>query len=59
MAARTLRPLLLICDDELPLRELVKAVLGDRYRFVEGEDGEQAQEVLKESKPEAIVLDVM
>ena len=59
MAARTLRPLILICDDELPLRELVKAVLGDGYRYVEAEDVDQAEEVLKESKPEAIVLDVM
>ena len=29
MAARKLRPLILICDDELPLRELIKAALGD------------------------------
>ena len=59
MAARTLRPLILICDDELPLRELIKAVLGDRYRYLEAEDVGQAEEALRESKPEAIVLDVM
>jgi DNA-binding response OmpR family regulator len=59
MAARTLRPLILICDDELPLRELIKAVLGDRYRYLEAEDVNQAEEALRESEPEAIVLDVM
>ena len=59
MAARTLRPLILICDDELPLRELIKAVLGDRYRYLEAEDVGQAEEVLRDSKPQAIVLDVM
>jgi DNA-binding response OmpR family regulator len=59
MAADTLRPLILICDDELPLRELIKAVLGDRYRYVEAEDVEQAEAVLQASRPEAIVLDVM
>ena len=59
MAAKTLRPLILICDDELPLRELIKAVLGDRYRYMEAEDVEQAEAALEEAKPEAIVLDVM
>jgi DNA-binding response OmpR family regulator len=59
MAAKTLRPLILICDDELPLRELIKAVLGDGYRYVEAEDVDQAEEVLRASKPQAIVLDVM
>jgi DNA-binding response OmpR family regulator len=59
MAASTLRPLILICDDERPLRELIKAVLGDRYRYVEAEDVEQAQAILRATKPEAIVLDVM
>jgi DNA-binding response OmpR family regulator len=59
MAATTLRPLILICDDEPPLRELIKAVLGDRYRYLEAEDVEQAEAALAEDTPEAIVLDVM
>jgi two-component system, OmpR family, phosphate regulon response regulator PhoB len=59
MAASTLRPLILICDDELPLRELIKAVLGDGYRYVEAEDAQQAEAALAEQTPEAIVLDVM
>jgi DNA-binding response OmpR family regulator len=59
MAAQTLRPLILICDDELPLRELIKAVLGDRYRYVEAEDVEQAEAALAAQTPEVIVLDVM
>ena len=59
MAAKSLRPLILICDDELPLRELIKAVLGDRYRYIEAEDVHQAEAVLKHQNPEAIVLDIM
>ena len=59
MAATALRPLILICDDELPLRELIKAVLGERYRYLEAEDVEQAEAVLEETTPDAIVLDVM
>ena len=59
MAASTLRPLILICDDELPLRELIKAVLGDGYRYLEAEDVAQAEDALRSDRPEAIVLDVM
>jgi DNA-binding response OmpR family regulator len=59
MAANTLRPVILICDDELPLRELIKAVLGDGYRYVEAEDVQQAEAALAAATPEAIVLDVM
>jgi DNA-binding response OmpR family regulator len=59
MAANTLRPTILICDDELPLRELIKAVLGDRYRYLEAEDVSQAEAVLEHQSPEAIVLDIM
>ncbi len=59
MAASTLRPLILICDDELPLRELIKAVLGDGYRYMEAEDARQAEAALAAQTPEAIVLDVM
>jgi DNA-binding response OmpR family regulator len=59
MAASTLRPLILICDDEMPLRELIKAALGDRYRYVEAADADEAEAVLSAENPEAIVLDVM
>jgi len=59
MAATALRPLILICDDELPLRELIKAVLGERYRYLEAEDVEQAEAALEGATPDAIVLDVM
>jgi DNA-binding response OmpR family regulator len=59
MAARTLRPLILICDDEMPLRELIKAALGDTYRYVEAADAQEAEDVLGGEQPAAIVLDVM
>jgi len=57
-AAGTLRPLILICDDELPLRELIKAALGDRYRYIEAGDASEAEAAMDQN-PEAIVLDVM
>lgn len=59
MAAEALRPLILICDDERPLRELIKAALGDGYRFVEAADTVEAEELLGFDRPALLVLDVM
>jgi CheY-like chemotaxis protein len=59
MAADALRPLILICDDELPLRELVKAALGEGYRYVEASDAHAAAAALAAERPQAIILDVM
>jgi CheY-like chemotaxis protein len=50
---------ILVCDDEASLRELVRAVLGPRYRFVEAADGTEALELARELRPDLIVLDVM
>ena len=53
VAARKLRPLILICDDELPLRELIKAALGDTYRYVEAGDVREAEDALSSEEPVA------
>jgi DNA-binding response OmpR family regulator len=58
-AGRALRPVILVCDDELPLRELIKAALGDGFECVEAEDAAQAEEVLGRMRVDAVVLDVM
>lgn len=50
---------ILVCDDDPSLRELVRAVLGPRYRFVEAADGIEALALTRELKPDLIVLDVM
>ena len=50
---------ILVCDDDASLRELVRAVLGPRYRFVEASDGAEALELARELHPDLIVLDVM
>jgi DNA-binding response OmpR family regulator len=59
MAADALRPLILICDDELPLRELVKAALGEGFRYVEASDAHAAEAALVAERPRVIILDVM
>ena len=50
---------ILICDDEPPLRELVRAILGDDFDYVEASDGETALEQTRERRPALVILDVM
>ncbi len=50
---------ILVCDDDPSLRELVRAVLGPRYLFVEAADGTEALTLARELRPDLIVLDVM
>ena len=50
---------ILVCDDDPSLRELVRAVLGSRYRFVEAADGTEALTLARDDRPDLIVLDVM
>ena len=50
---------ILVADDDASLRELIRAVLGSRYRFVEAADGREVLAVAREVRPDLIVLDVM
>ncbi len=50
---------ILVCDDDPSLRELVRAVLGSGYRFIEAADGTEALAAARELDPDLIVLDVM
>jgi DNA-binding response OmpR family regulator len=54
------RPKILICDNERPLRSLVRGALalGD-YEIAEARDGDESVEVAREFEPDLIVLDVM
>ncbi len=50
----------LICDDEPPLRELIRVSLGDGvYDFVEADDGIECLEIARRVRPDVVVLDVM
>ena len=50
---------ILICDDEVTMRLLVRVVLTDEYEFNEAADGFQALELARRTKPDLVVLDVM
>lgn len=50
---------ILICEDEYPLRELVRASLGPGYRFAEAADGNEGLELARKLDPDLIILDLM
>jgi CheY-like chemotaxis protein len=50
---------ILICEDEIPLRELVRASLGSGYHFAEAADGNEGVELARKLRPDLIILDLM
>jgi CheY-like chemotaxis protein len=51
--------LILICEDEPTLRELIRASLNGGYHFAEARDGFDALGLARELTPDAVVLDLM
>jgi signal transduction histidine kinase/DNA-binding response OmpR family regulator len=52
-------PLILVADDDDDARELVQWYLaGQDYRFIEAKDGGQALEMVREHRPDLILLDI-
>ncbi len=55
-----MRQKILICDNEAPLRDLVRATLdGGAYEIIEAHDGDEALEAIRRERPDLVVLDVM
>ena len=53
-------PTVLICDNEEPLRALVRAALdGSGYSIAEARDGDESVDLARELRPDLIVLDMM
>jgi CheY-like chemotaxis protein len=53
------RKKILICDDEVTMRLLVRVVLNGDYEFSEAADAFQALDFARRTKPDLVVLDVM
>ena len=52
-------PLILVVDDEPPIRRLLRTSLGaQRYRVTEAASGAQALEHLRHDKPDVVILDL-
>ncbi len=50
---------ILICEDDQHLRQLIRVVIGEGYRFAEAHDGDEAVELALALRPELIILDLM
>ncbi len=50
---------ILIVDDEIFFRELLRSALQDRYEIIEGCSSEQALDLAEKHRPDLIILDVM
>jgi CheY-like chemotaxis protein len=50
---------ILIVDDEQPVRSLVKRFLGDKHIVLEAADGEAAVDMAQRYKPALILMDIL
>jgi two-component system, OmpR family, phosphate regulon response regulator PhoB len=50
---------ILICEDDQHLRQLIRVVIGEGFRFVEAHDGEEAVELALRHRPQLVILDFM
>lgn len=50
---------ILICEDEAALRELIRVSLGDGFGYLEAADGLEALDLAKAHRPDVVVLDLM
>src|SRR5512144_1982290 len=52
-------PLILVVDDEPPIRRLLRSsLIAQRYRILEAEDGSGALDRLRLDKPDLVILDL-
>ena len=49
----------LIVDDEMTVRRLVKRILSKEYAVIEAENGVEAIDIAKNQKPDLILMDMM
>ncbi len=50
---------ILIADDSLFMRRILKDILSDKYKIVEAATGSEAEQQFKEEKPDLILLDII
>src|ERR1051325_10798712 len=55
----TATPLILLVEDELPIRRFLRtSLLGENYRLAEADTGQQALRVAAQQPPDLVILDL-
>ena len=50
---------ILIADDSLFMRTILKDILSDQYTIIEAQSGSQAEEKFKKEEPDLVLLDII
>ena len=50
---------ILICEDDQHLRQLIRVVIGEGFRYAEAHDGDEAVDLALALRPQLIILDLM
>lgn len=50
---------ILIADDSLFMRRMLKDILSDKYEIVEAESGSKTEKQIKKEKPDLVLLDII
>ena len=58
MSIKSIKPVILVCDDEEGIRESFKLILEDTYQLKFATNGLQALEMLKTLSPDLMLLDI-
>jgi CheY-like chemotaxis protein len=59
MKDRTTRETVLVVDDELGVRRLIRQILSQDYVVLEAQDGEEAVAIAHDQKPDLILMDMI
>ena len=50
---------ILIADDSLFMRKMLKDILSDKYEIVEADQGKKAEKQIEKEKPDLVLLDII